>query len=198
MKKYMDLLESATQKGKSQEDTIQEELFLVFQQDVKKHFGDKIESSGYEFVYNGTDKNNGLVDVYYLNDESDHKISISFNIDVLSISDNDYDDEEATEREKRNKVVVSLYLEGTFSVFFEADVGDIEITSVPVSDEYGLVVEKHNDHLGPYWDSLLDTKSEQDIVDNMNILNDSHSYSSINDVRGLQILPLVMVLCPCT
>lgn len=168
MKKYMDLLESATQKGKSQEDTIQEELFLVFQQDVKKHFGDKIESSGYEFVYNGTDKNNGLVDVYYLNDESDHKISISFNIDVLSISDNDYDDEEATEREKKSNVVISLKLEGTLSVFFETDVGDVELTSVPVNEEYGLVVKKYNDHLGAYWDSLLDKMSEQDIVDDMN------------------------------
>lgn len=168
MKKYMDLLESATQKGKSQEDTVQEELFLVFQQDVKKHFGDKIESSGYEFVYNGTDKNNGLVDVYYLNDESDHKISISFNIDVLSISDNDYDDEEATEREKKSNVVISLKLEGTLSVFFETDVGDVELTSVPVNEEYGLVVKKYNDHLGAYWDSLLDKMSEQDIVDDMN------------------------------
>ena len=168
MKKYMDLLESATQKGKSQEDTIQEELFLVFQQDVKKHFGDKIESSEYEFVYNGTDKNNGLVDVYYLNDESDHKISISFNIDVLSISDNDYDDEEATEREKKSNVVISLKLEGTLSVFFETDVGDVELTSVPVNEEYGLVVKKYNDHLGAYWDSLLDKMSEQDIVDDMN------------------------------
>jgi len=168
MKKYVELLESASQSGRNQEDTIQEELFLVFQQEVKRHFGDSIVSGDREFIYNGTDKNGGLVDIYYLNEETDHKLSISFNIDALNITDNDYDDEEATEREKRSKAVVSLYLEGTFSVFFETDVGDVEITSVPVSDEYGLVVKKYNDHLGSYWDSLLDTKSEQDIVDDMN------------------------------
>ena len=92
LKKYVELLESASQSGKNQEDTIQEELFLVFQQEVKKHFGDKIESSGYEFTYNGTDKNGGLVDVYYLNDEKNDKISISLNTEVLSIEDKDYDD----------------------------------------------------------------------------------------------------------
>lgn len=168
LKKYVELLESASQSGKNQEDTIQEELFLVFQQEVKKHFGDKIESSGYEFTYNGTDKNGGIVDVYYLNDENNDKISISLNTEVLSIEDKDYDDEEATNMEKKSNVVINLRFEGTLSVFFETEVGDVEITSVPVNEEYGLVVKKYNDHLGAYWDSLLDTKSEQDIVDDMN------------------------------
>lgn len=167
LKKYMDLLESATQTDKSQEDTIQEEMYLVFQQEAKKHFDSTIESAGHEFIYNGTDKNDDLVDIYFTNEETNHQISISLHVDNLSINDESYEDEEATNREKRNKVVLSLNFEGTFGVFFETDIGDVELTSVPVKEKYGLVVKKENDHLGSYWDSMLDTKSEQDIVNEM-------------------------------
>lgn len=168
IKKYMDLLESASQNDKSQEEMIKEEIFLVFQQEAKKHFNGVIESSDYEFVYNGTDKNSDYLSIYFTNDNEGHQISINLHVDLLKIEDESYSDEEATGKEKQNNVVVSLNFEGDMAVLFETDIGEIEITSVPVKESYGLVVKKESSHLGTYWDSLLDTKSEQDIVDEMN------------------------------
>ena len=90
----------------------------------------------------------------------------------MTFRDIDYNDSDASEKEKRTKVVTELYVQLLLSTFFETDDGEIEISSLDISDSFDLVLQKEDSYLGQTWDNMLDHMSEKEVVESLEEVND--------------------------
>lgn len=172
LQKLINLVESTQFNESTQESKIQDEIFDFFEQSVNGIIKDRIEAKGQIFKLNGVERDGEEIIVKYNNEVTNDSIKLSLFVNELTFRDIDYNDSDASEKEKRTKVVTELYVQLLLSTFFETDDGEIEISSLDISDSFDLVLQKEDSYLGQTWDNMLDHMSEKEVVESLEEVND--------------------------
>lgn len=172
LQKLINLVESTQFNESTQESKIQDEIFDFFEQSVNGIIKDRIEAKGQIFKLNGVERDGEEIIVKYNNEVTNDSIKLSLFVNELTFRDIDYNDDDATEKEKNTKVVTELYVQLLLSTFFETDDGEIEISSLDISDSFDLVLQKEDSYLGQTWDNMLDHMSEKEVVESLEEVND--------------------------
>ena len=172
LQKLINLVESTQFNESTQESKIQDEIFDFFEQSVNRIIKDRIEAKGQIFKLDGVERDGEEIIIKYNNEVTNDSIKLSLFVNELTFRDIDYNDSDASEKEKRTKVVTELYVQLLMSTFFETDDGEIEITSLDISDSFDLVLQKEDSYLGQTWDNMLDHMSEKEVVESLEEVND--------------------------
>lgn len=172
LQKLINLVESTQFNESTQEDKIQDEIFDFFEQSVNRIIKDRIEAKGQIFKLDGVERDGEEIIIKYNNEVTNDSIKLSLFVNELTFRDIDYNDSDASEKEKNTKVVTELYVQLLLSTFFETDDGEIEISSLDISDSFDLVLQKEDSYLGQTWDNMLDHMSEKEVVESLEEVND--------------------------
>lgn len=172
LQKLINLVESTQFNESTQENKIQDEIFDFFEQSVNRIIKDRIEAKGQIFKLDGVERDGEEIIIKYNNEVTNDSIKLSLFVNELTFRDIDYNDNDASEKEKITKVVTELYVQLLLSTFFETDDGEIEITSLDISDSFDLVLQKEDSYLGQTWDNMLDHMSEKEVVESLEEVND--------------------------
>lgn len=172
LQKLINLVESTQFNESTQENKIQDEIFDFFEQSVNGIIKDRIEAKGQIFKLDGVERDGEEIIIKYNNEVTNDSIKLSLFVNELTFRDIDYNDSDASEKEKITKVVTELYVQLLLSTFFETDDGEIEITSLDISDSFDLVLQKEDSYLGQTWDNMLDHMSEKEVVESLEEVND--------------------------